>query len=273
MRRTEHIHHRNPRSGVSNRGAIYAECVLLRYVSVLGDAPSAFLILMSAFLASMVLGLAFHEFCHGFVANGLGDGTPKRYGRLTLNPLAHLDPMGSLLILFVGFGWAKPVPVNPYNTKNPQRSMVLIAAAGPLSNLAVAGIAGIPIKLGLVPFFHPFVNPAFAASAARVWAQSPENLIGLFLGTVVLLNVILAVFNCIPIAPLDGFRVVVGLLPPELSRSAAQLERWGPGVLLLLFMIPFISGGQYNPLFTVMGPLIEFFLRLFAGDAGGLRVA
>ncbi len=245
----------------------------MRYLSVLGDAPSAFLILIGAFAVSMTVGLAFHEFCHGFVANSLGDETPRRYGRLTLNPRAHLDPLGSLMILFVGFGWARPMPVNPYNTRNPQRSMVLIAAAGPISNLAVAGLAGIPIKLGIVPFFHPFVNPGDAAFWARVWSDSPENLIGLFLGTIVLLNVILAVFNFVPIPPLDGFRVLVGVVPANLSRDLARFEAWGPGILLLLFFVPFLSGGDFNPLFDVMGPPIEFLLRLFAGDSGGIRVA
>lgn len=247
--------------------------MLLRYLSVLGDAPLAFLILIGAFLLSMVVGLAFHEFCHGYVANSLGDPTPKRYGRLTLNPKAHLDPVGSLMILFVGFGWAKPVPVNPYNTRNPQSSMVLIAAAGPVSNLAVAALAGIPIKMGAVPFFHPFVNPGDAAFWARIWSDSPENLIGLFLGTVVLLNVILAIFNFVPIAPLDGFRVLVGVLPRDLSREIGKYEAWGPGVLLILFLLPFLTNGSFNPLFEVMGPPIEFFLKLFAGDSGGLRVA
>ncbi len=258
---------------MSNRTAIYASCVLLRYLSVLGDAPSAFLILIGAFAVSMTVGLAFHEFCHGFVANSLGDGTPRQYGRLTLNPKAHLDPLGSLMILFVGFGWARPMPVNPYNTRNPQKSMVMIAAAGPISNLAVAGLAGIPIKLGIVPFFHPFVNPGDAAFWARVWSDSPENLIGLFLGTIVLLNVILAVFNFVPIPPLDGFRVLVGVVPANLSRDLARFEAWGPGILLLLFFVPFLSGGEFNPLFDVMGPPIEFLLRLFAGDSGGIRVA
>lgn len=258
---------------MSNHPALYPDPVLLRYFSVLGDAPSAFLILIGAFLLSMIVGLAFHEFCHATVANSLGDSTPRRYGRLTLNPRAHLDPVGSLMILFVGFGWARPVPVNPYNTRNPQQSMVLIAAAGPLSNLAVAGLAGIPIKLDLVPFFHPFVAPGDAAFWARIWSDSPENLIGLFLGTVVLLNVILAVFNFVPIAPLDGFRVLVGLLPRDLSREVSKYEQWGPGVLLLLFFLPFMTGGEFNPLFDIMGPPIEFFLRLFAGSSGGLRVA
>lgn len=251
-------------------GVCYPEGVLLRYVSVLGDAPAAFLILIAAFLFSMLVGLAFHEFSHALVADRLGDSTPRRMGRLTLNPRAHLDPIGSTMILFIGFGWAKPVPVNPFNTANPKRSMALIASAGPLSNLVMAGLAGIPIKLGMVPFFHPFVHPVLAGQYADLWTSSSANLIGLFLGTVVLLNVILAVFNLLPLAPLDGFRVAVGLLPDELSQPISRLEPWGPGLLMVLILLPFISGGDFSPLFTVMGPLLDFFLGLFAGDSGGL---
>jgi Zn-dependent protease len=246
--------------------------MLLRYLSVITFAPWAFVILIAAFIVSMLAGLAFHEFSHALAADRLGDRTPRRFGRLTLDPRAHLDPIGSLLILFVGFGWAKPTPVNPNNTNNPRRSMVVIALAGPLSNLTIAGLAGLPIKLDLVPFFHPFINPAAASFAARVWTATPENLIGLFLGTVVLLNVLLAVFNLLPLAPLDGFRALVGLLPPELGRSLARLEPWGPGILMVLFFLPFLSGGQFNPLFTVMSPLLELFLNLFAGDSDSLRL-
>ncbi len=244
--------------------------MLLRYFSLLWSAPSALLILIAAFLVSMLAGLAFHEFSHALVADRLGDRTPRRLGRLTLDPRAHLDPIGSLLILFVGFGWARPTPVNPYNTRNPRLSMVLIAGAGPLSNLVIAGLAGVPIKLGLVPFFHPFISPVFAGLAARVWTESPAHLAGLFLGTVVLLNVLLAVFNLLPLAPLDGFRVLVGVLPPHLGRELARLDAWGPGLLMLLFFVPFLSGGRFNPLFDAMSPLLNLFLRLFAGDAGGL---
>ena len=246
--------------------------MLLRYIEVLGEEPLAFLVLIAAFGLSMLVGLAFHEFCHAFVANGLGDRTPAMLGRLTLNPIAHLDPIGSALIFFVGFGWAKPVPVNPYNTKNPKTSMALIAGAGPASNLIVASLAAIPIKLELVPFFHPFIAPSLAGLAAQIWTQSPENLVGLFLGTVVLLNVILAVFNFFPIAPLDGFRVLVGVLPDELSRPLARLEPWGPGLLLLLIMIPFLTQGEFSPLFDIMGPVIDFFLDLFVGGGEPLRV-
>ena len=244
--------------------------MVLRYLTVIDDAPMAFLILIAAFLFSMLVGLSFHEFSHAYVADSLGDRTPRSYGRLTLNPRAHLDPAGSLMILFAGFGWARPVPVNPLNTRNPQRAMAMIASAGPVSNLLMAAIAGLPIQLGWAPFWHPFVQPALASQWAEVWTRSPQDLLGLFLGTVVLLNVLLAVFNLLPLAPLDGFRVAVGLLPRDLAQPLAQLERWGPGILIVLILLPFISGGEISPLFTVMGPLIDFFLDLFVGGGNPL---
>ena len=246
--------------------------MIFRYLSVLTDAPNVFLVLFSAFLVAILTGLVFHEFSHALVADRLGDRTARRMGRLSLNPIRHLDPVGSLLIFFIGFGWAKPVPVNPYNTANPKRSMAMIAFAGPLSNLVMAGLAAIPIKLGLVPFLHPFVDPRFVQLLADQWSRSPGDLAGLFLGTIVLLNVLLAVFNLIPIAPLDGFRAAVGLLPDGLSQSLARIEPWGPGILMLLIFAPFLSGGQFNPLFTAMDPLIGFLLNLFVGNGGALHV-
>ena len=149
--------------------------------------------------------------------------------------------------------------------------MAAIAAAGPLTNLVVAGSAGIPIKLGWVPALHPFVGSGLAEPLALYAAASPENMIGLFLGTVVLLNVLLAVFNLLPLAPLDGFQVAVGLLPRELRRPLAEAERWGPGILMLLIFAPFLTGGDFNPLFTVLGPPIDFLLDLFAPDINQLR--
>jgi Zn-dependent protease len=230
--------------------------VILRYLPLIGEEPLAFVVLLSAFGASLMVGLIFHEFCHAFVADSLGDRTPRLLGRLTLNPKAHYDPIGTTLIFFAGFGWAKPVPVNPNNTRNPRRSMTLIALAGPASNLAVAGIAGLPIKLGLIPFLHPFLIPrSFAAI----------DLIGLFLGTVVLLNVLLAVFNMLPIPPLDGSRVLHGLLPADLAREYARLEPWGFGILMLLILAPFLTGGAWS-LFTIIGPAVEFLLSVFVGD-------
>ena len=243
--------------------------MLIRYFTVLFDEPLAFAMLAGAFVFSMLVGLSFHEFSHALAANTLGDRTPARAGRLTLNPRAHLDPVGSVLILLAGFGWAKPTPVNPNNTANPKRSMTLIALAGPASNLVIAGLAALPIKLGLVPFFHPFISPGVADRAAEVWGASPGNLLGLFLGTVVLLNVLLAVFNFLPVAPLDGFKILVGLLPRDLSMSLARLEPWGPGLLFLMIALPWMTNGALNPLSMFMNPLVGLVLAAFIGERGG----
>lgn len=239
--------------------------MILRYLTVLDQAPLAFVILIAAFGASLLLGLVLHEVAHAYVADSLGDRTPRSFGRLSLNPKRHLDPLGAALIFFVGFGWARPVPVNPLNTPgNVKLNMAAIAVAGPATNLVVAALAGLPIKFGLVPFFHPFIAPSLARFAAGVWTESPENLLGLFLGTVVLLNVILAIFNLVPLAPLDGFRVVAGLLPQPLARQFSRLEPWGVGILMLLILLPFIGGPPL--LFDAMGPPRDVLLELFAGD-------
>lgn len=244
--------------------------MILRYLSVAGEEPAAFLILIGAFTFAILVGLTIHEFSHALAADRLGDGTPRAMGRLTLNPRAHLDTAGALMILVAGFGWARPTPVNPFNTRNPRQAMTLIAGAGPLSNLVIAGLAGLPIKIGLVQGSHPFIAPSLADDLARFATSSTGNLIGLFLGTVVVINVLLAVFNLLPLAPLDGFQVALGLLPPDLARPLARLEAWGPGLLILLILMPFLTGGEFSPLFTVMGPLIDFFLDLFVG--GGLPI-
>ena len=236
---------------------------------MLGDAPLVFLILIGAFTFSLFAGLTIHEFSHALVADRLGDRTPRRFGRLSLNPKDHLDPIGSTMIFFIGFGWAKPVPVNPFNTANPKQAMALTAVAGPASNVVIAGLAGFPINAGWVPFHHPFVSPSLAGRFADIWTSSPQDLIGLFLGTVVLLNVILAVFNLLPIAPLDGFNVAVGLLPRDLSQQLAATAPWGPGILIVLILMPFFAG--FSPLFTVMGPIIDVLLNAFVGNATDLR--
>ena len=239
--------------------------MILRYLAVLDEAPLAFVILIAAFGASLMVGLVLHEVAHAYVADSLGDRTPRSFGRLSLNPKRHLDPLGSALIFLAGFGWARPVPVNPFNTSgNVKLNMATIAVAGPVTNLVVAAIAGLPIKLGWIPFFHPFVAPSLAELAVGVWTESPENMVGLFLGTIVLLNVILAIFNLIPLAPLDGFRVAAGLLPRPIGVHFARLEPWCPGVLMLLIILPFLGGPAW--LFEVMGPPRDFLLELFAGD-------
>ena len=243
--------------------------MILRYLSVIGTEPAAFFIVVGAFAFSILFSLSFHELSHAYIADRLGDRTPRAYGRLTLNPIRHMDPIGSVMILVIGFGWAKPVPVNPYNTANPRKSMAMIASAGPLSNLMMAALAGLPIKLGLVNGTHAFVAPSVVPQLARYVTDSPGNMLGLFLGTVVLINVLLAIFNLIPLAPLDGYNVAAGLLPPEMAEPYQRAAPWMPGALMLLILMPFVIGS--SPLFDLMSPFISFFLDLFVGDSTPIR--
>jgi Zn-dependent protease len=223
-------------------------------------------VFVGAIVTALIAGISFHEFSHAYAADTLGDGLPRRLGRVTLNPLAHLDPGGTLLLFLVGFGWGKPVPVNPYATRNPKTSLATVAAAGPVSNFVVAAVAGLPVKLGVAPWISPFNTGNFADLAFRGWAT--EEYAGLYLSSIVLFSIILGVFNLIPIAPLDGFKVAVGLLPRELSASFAQTERWGPVVLIVLVALPFLTGGEVGILFEVMQPAIRTLARLFAGVDG-----
>ena len=188
----------------------------------------------------LLFALVFHEFSHGWVANKLGDPTAKYSGRLTLNPMAHLDLFGSLMILFVGFGWAKPVPVDSRYLANPRTDMMKIAFAGPASNLLLAFIGGTILRLGLV---HGTV-----AMMIMLFTQ---------------INIMLAVFNMIPIAPLDGSQIFSGLLirtNPELVRN---LQIYGPQLLMGAILIGYFT--PISPIWWFMGPFVKFFLFLFAG--------
>lgn len=236
---------------------------MIFYIDYFVDDPLAGLIFVLALFTALILGISFHEFSHAYVADRLGDRLPRSMGRVTLNPLAHLDPGGTMLMVLVGFGWGKPVPVNPNATHNPKAALATTAAAGPLSNFAVAAIAGIPLKLDLVPWISPFNTPLIRFLTQRGFEG--DELIGLFFSSIVLLSLILGVFNLIPIAPLDGFKVAVGVLPRDLSRSFAQTERYGPVILIALIALPFLTGGRFGLLFEVMQPVIRFLANLFAG--------
>ena len=188
----------------------------------------------------LLFALVFHEFSHAWVANKLGDPTARYAGRLTLNPMAHLDPIGGLMILFVGFGWAKPVPVDIRYLRNPRVDMMKIAFAGPASNLILAFIGGTILRLG---FVHGTL-----AMMIMLFTQ---------------INIMLAVFNMIPIAPLDGSQIFSGLLirtNPELVRN---LQIYGPQILMGAILIGYFT--PISPIWWFMGPFVKFFLFLFAG--------
>ena len=232
-------------------------------LDLLADDPLAFFILFGAIGTALLVGISFHEFSHAAAADALGDHLPRRMGRLTLNPLAHLDPGGTVLMFLVGFGWGKPVPVNPNATANPKAALAITASAGPISNFLIAAVAGLPIRLGAVDWFSPF----YVYNTAQ-WGAG--EYVGYYLSTLVLVSLILGVFNLIPIAPLDGFKVAVGILPRDLSRSFARLEQYGPLILIALIVLPLVTGGHVGILFEIMQPVIEFFARLFAGVSGNV---
>jgi Zn-dependent protease len=179
----------------------------------------------------IVLLIAFtvHELAHAITANYLGDLTPRRQGRLTLNPIRHLDPFGTIMLLISGFGWAKPVMVNPGNMRgNPRTSMAIVAAAGPISNLLMAGFASIPFRLGML-------SPTFS-SAGNI--PSLEFVLTQFIW----INLILAFFNLIPVPPLDGYKILLGILPIEMGYRLRPLEQYGFMILLaLIFFLPLLG--------------------------------
>lgn len=201
---------------------------------------------MSKLLFLVIAGLAFaaaltiHEFAHAFASDRLGDPTPRLLGRLTLNPLAHLDPIGTLMILFASFGWAKPVPFDPFNLRNPRRDSALISLAGPLANLTLAILSSLLLRL--VPTFSFGI-------------LSP---IGLLLSTIIVLNVNLAIFNLIPIYPFDGFHVVQGFLSERAARQWAQLESLGY-IMILVLVFPLFGS---SPILSFIRPIISFLTSL-----------
>jgi len=172
-------------------------------------------------LIALLVAATVHEFAHAATAVALGDPTPKAQGRLTLNPLAHLDLIGSLLILLVGFGWAKPVEVNPLNFRDWRRAMRLVALAGPMANILVVLLLGMPVKLGAEPF--------------------PEAFQGIWLRLIFIninINAMLAIFNLIPVPPLDGSKILASFFPGPFAVTYARMQPYGLPLLLLLSFTP-----------------------------------
>jgi Zn-dependent protease len=202
-------------------------------------------------ILAFLVAIDIHEFSHAFVANAQGDVTAKQLGRLSLNPIRHLDPMGTLLLLVMlvsgfGIGWGKPVPVNPANLRNGRRSMALVSAAGVAANLLTAVVCGAIIRNQLLE--RGSLGDAFVKS-------------------LMLVSIGLAVFNLLPIFPLDGFNVVANILPRNVGAKLAQYAHWGPGILMLLIFLPqFIPGMRsFNILGYILSPPARLLERLILG--------
>jgi len=197
----------------------------------------------------ILFALTVHEWAHAYTADRFGDPTARLLGRMTLNPLAHLDLFGTIAIVLIGFGWAKPVPVNPNNLREPRRQMMWIAAAGPISNLLQALVLGLLFQL----FFANVPHAATGGFFGRMIAY------GIFI------NCALAVFNLIPVPPLDGSKIVYGLLPGMTAVTMYKLERYGPAVLMGLIFFGFITG--YSILWSVIGPPVRMLSGILSGGA------
>jgi len=189
------------------------------------------------FLVALVVAITIHEFSHAFVAYQLGDPTAKIQGRMTLNPFAHLDPLGTIMILLVGFGWGKPVPFDPFNLRNPKRDSALISLAGPIANIFLALILASLFRIG--EFFH---IPSLLA-------------ISQILQPIVFLNLVLAIFNILPIHPLDGFKILGGILPKEWYYDWLQMERYGIFLLIFLLLPILPNGGSI--ISVIIGPILQ----------------
>jgi Zn-dependent protease len=201
----------------------------------------------------LLTAFAVHEFAHAWTADKFGDPTPRADGRLTLNPMAHLDPIGSLMLILVGFGWAKPVQINPYALSRRSPAAVMwVSLAGPSSNLLMALIAAIPFQLGLVTAVAAFTSPGQVLPTL-------DKLLYEF----VYINLILMLFNLIPIAPLDGEKIAYYLFPPSLARVLDTIRPYGPMILLVLVFLGSFIG--FNLLGAILGPPLQALMRLLVG--------
>lgn len=193
----------------------------------------------------LILAITIHEFAHAFTADRLGDPTPRLQGRLTLNPLAHLDPIGTLMLLLTRFGWGKPVQFDPFNLANPRRDAAIISLAGPVSNLLTAtvlslilrfpSVPSIPSVFSVITLLYPIVLPT------------------------IVLSVSLALFNLIPIHPLDGGKIILGLLPHDLASEWDRILHQYGLIILILLLLPL---GGLSPISALLSPIIQLILNI-----------
>ena len=221
--------------------------MFLGSIDLLLNDPGAFTVRLLLLAIALLMAITVHEFGHALAAYRLGDPTAKRLGRLTLNPRAHLDPTGTVMVLLAGFGWGKPVPVNTAYLRAGRQGMALVALAGPTANVLLAGLLVLPFRLGAAEL--PNVMPSLANPDLTVWLPW-------VLGYALLINVILAVFNMLPISPLDGAQVLGGVAPRSMLPNLHRLQLYGPVVLMMVIMGDIAFGTGI--LGRVFGPVINW---------------
>lgn len=202
-------------------------------LSTLFSSPLLFVI----WAVGLVLAISLHEYSHAVAADRLGDPTPRSQGRLTLDPRAHLDPLGTLALLFLGFGWGKPVMFDAYNLRDPRRDSALIAIAGPISNLLFALVLSLIIRFAPLPMI---LDTVFSI--------------------LVMMNITLAIFNLVPVFPLDGEKILGGILPRDLYREYSSIMAQYGTIILILMLLP-IAGGT-SPISALISPIISFVSHL-----------
>ncbi len=214
-------------------------------MSSLFDDPVAFLQNLVLMAPALLLAVTVHELAHALVADRLGDPTARQAGRITLNPLPHIDPLGALAFVLAGFGWAKPVPVNAANLRHPRRDMAWVAAAGPLSNFVLAFVGLVALALAHRTLDAPFLADPIRGVLRYVYA----------------FNLGLAIFNLIPLPPLDGGHFLPYFLPRAAWRTLHQLEQYGPFILILLVMT---GATRYvvGPIFAAVSGVYVWAVRL-----------
>ncbi|MBE6677655.1 MAG: site-2 protease family protein [Ruminococcaceae bacterium] len=239
--------------------------MLLDLVGGSGDVKTAFISLLLS-LPVILLALTVHEFAHGYVAYLCGDSTAKAFGRLSLNPMKHLDPFGALCMLIAGFGWAKPVPVNTRYLRKPKRDMMLVALAGPAANfllafLAAAVTALIEALAAKYDMFLIFGNMVYYTDNIGLALY----FVYIVFRTMVMLNIGLGLFNLIPLPPLDGSKILAGLLPSHLAMRYVQIERYTRQIFLAVMLLSFtgVLSILLSPLNWARGAIEDVFIGLF----------
>ncbi|MBI4329105.1 MAG: site-2 protease family protein [Chloroflexi bacterium] len=222
--------------------------------------PGAFLLTLPVVVfvmgGAILSAITVHEFGHALVARSLGDATAQRLGRVTLNPLAHLDPLGTLMLLVVGLGWGKPVPVNPFLLRHGRAGMALVSGTGPLANFLTAALLAIPVKLGVIPL-------SLSLAAAL---RDPGDIAGLLLtlySYAILYNMLLGLFNLIPLPPLDGSKVLLGIAPSELALRLSKWEAYGPIIFVGIIAADALLNTRI--LGSILGPAVRWLSQVLTG--------